>query len=152
MASYRDGEGQIYTLLLGVAGFSVRNVSRGNWLIRNSGESSHYAILKPGRHTRSMITPITRLDVFQTVIQVWQQYQEHGTSLLALESLVDLVIARVDRYRKLQDTGNTINDSNIVEVRETIEVRNSQQDVGPAWLYTELILEWREETEISFAE
>jgi hypothetical protein len=152
MGSYGDGEGLVYDLLVAMPGFSVRNVTRGNWLIRNTGNSDHYAILKPGRHTRKMIAPITRLDTFQTIIQVWQQYQEHGTSLITLESLVDSILNHIDQYRKIGDEGSSINDANIVEARETIEVRNSPQDVGPAWLYTELVLEWNEETEITFAE
>lgn len=152
MGSYSDGEGLVYDLLVAMPGFSVRNVTRGNWLIRNTGNSDHYAILKPGRHTRKMITPVTRLDTFQTIIQTWQQYQEHGSSLITLETLVDSILNRIDQYRKMSDEGSSINDANIVEVREPIEVRNSPQDVGPAWLYTELVLEWHEETDITFAE
>jgi len=148
MSGYKDGEALWLTRIQAIDGFTSANTSRGKWGILNSGENSTYVILKPGAWAREMIGLSQRLDTYQTVIQVWQRYIDDGASMTTLEGTVDTILTALDEYRLIGDTGNTIQDAQIVEVREMVQTPAE----APAWIYTELIGEWREETTVNFQE
>jgi len=151
MSGYKDGEALWLTKIQGMSQFDIKNSSRGKWNQRYTGSSDHYAVLKPGAWERTKISPITRLDRYQTIIQIWQRYKEHGNSIILLETLVDATLAELDTHRQMGDAGDSIIQANVVAVREMQEVFETPNSQTPIWLYVELVGEWHEEVEISYA-
>ena len=151
MSGYKDGEALWLTRLQAMPEFDAQNSARGHWGLMNKGKADHYAIIKPGAWERTKISRHTRLDRYQTIIQLWQRYKEDGSSLVDLEGLVASTLTELDKYRVMGDTSSNIIQANIIAVREVIEVRSSPAD-GPSWLYVELVGEWHEEIDISYAE
>jgi hypothetical protein len=149
--SYTAGEALALTQVRAATGFSSTNTSRGNWSIRNSGGSDHYAILRQGEFTRAFET--FRIDTahWRTVIEVWQQYVDDGTSYTNLLTHVANLIARLDQYRKLADTTGTIQDANLTGGSAVMEIMGRSGD-GPFWLKQDLYLDWSEESNVTFAE
>lgn len=151
MSGYKAGEALWLARLQEMPEFDAQNSSRGKWIQRYDGKSDHYAVLKPGAWERMKISPITRMDHYQTIIQIWQRYKDHGDSVVALETLVDSVLDKLDTHRQMGDTGNTIVQANVVAIREMREVYESPTAQTPIWLYVELVGEWHEEVEITYA-
>lgn len=148
---YPDGEALVLTVLQGATGFSSTNTSRGKWgALLNSGLNDHYGILKPGDFNRSQIGMTTNSSIFQTVIQVWQQYVDDGDSLTNLEGYVKNVISCFDTKRKLGDTTGTIVEAFITNGREVNERWN--KDGALVWLSQDLIVTWQEHDVITYAE
>lgn len=150
MTSYSTVEGLWLTRLQAMSQFTANNSSRGRWGIRNSGASNQYCIIKPGSHTRQMVSYTLRQDNFQTIIQLWQRYKDDGDTMTDLESLVDAVLVEIDKYPHLGDSTRVV-DCNISEVREMQEILDSPGG-GPVWLMVELVGEVNEQTEITFSE
>lgn len=146
--SYDTVEGLWLTRLRAMSAFNGDNTARGKWGILNKGRSNQYAILKPGAHSREWIAFQAQETTWQTIIQLWQRYAEDGTSIVNLQNLVDDVLAELDTYPNLGDTGNTVVEGRIVEVRE---VRETPAD-APSWLYVELVGQAIEHEGITFAE
>jgi len=88
--------------------------------------------------------------IFQTVIQVWQRYVDDGDSLTNLEGHVKNVITRFDAYPQLGDTTGTIVEAMITDGREAEE--QWTKDGALVWLKQDLIVTWREQDVISYAE
>jgi hypothetical protein len=149
--TYAAGEALWLTRLRAMSNFDSGNSARGRWGIRNSGKSDHYAILKPGVHNREWLSITVRWDHYQTIIQLWQRYVDDGDTLTDLEALVDAVLAELDKYRLIGDSGGTVQAANIVAVREVQEILAGPGE-GPVWLMVELVGEWHEENTIAFAE
>ena len=148
MSGYKDGEALWLTRVRAVSGFDTSNTSRGNWTILNNGAADIYAILKPGEWNREMIGFNRRLNVYQTIIQVWQKYREDGTSMINLEDKINDILVSVDTYPQIGDSGNTVIDAQIIAVRE---VQQTPAD-APTWMYAELVGEWQEEIAITYVE
>lgn len=148
MSGYKAGEALWQTRIQAISGIDGNQVTRGKWGVLNSGHANTYIILKPGTHGREMIGLNRRLDVWQTVIQVWRRYTDDGDSMTDLENTIDTILAALDPRRLMGDTAGTIQDAQIIEVREMVQTPAD----APKWLYVELIGEWREETTISYAE
>lgn len=146
--SYDTIEGLWLTRLLAMSQFNTDNTSRGKWGILNRGYNNQYAILKPGEHTREMISFQTQETNWQTIIQLWQRYKDDGTSVTDLQALVDAVLSELDTYPHIGDTGNTVVEGRITTVREMIQTPAD----APAWLYVELIGQAYEQEAITFAE
>jgi hypothetical protein len=129
--------------------FTSINSARGNWGIRNSGRSAQYAILLPGEHgNREMISLRTRQNQWRTIIQLWQRYKDDGDSLIDLEQLADAVLASLDAYPHIGDTGATVHYAQIINVGRFNQIPLD----APAWLYVELVGEAIEHEEITFSE
>lgn len=148
MSGYGDTEALWLTRVRAVAGFSATNTNRGDWGILNAGTAAVYAVLKPGEHTREMLSLKTRLNIWQTIIEVWQKYRDDGTTLTDLETNVNNIIAAIDEFPRLGDVGGAIQQGQIVAVREVIQ---NPAD-APSWLMAAIIGEAREEITINFQE
>jgi hypothetical protein len=138
------------TQVAAATGFASTNVTVMKWKILNDGVSDHYAILKPGTTTRTALTFTVKDNVYQTIVEVWQQYVDDGTSGTNLMTHVDNITTRLDRYRKLADTTSAIRDANVIGYGEVKE--QWTKDGGPAWLSRDVIVEWQEEEAVSYAE
>lgn len=147
--AYSDGEALVLTQLQNVSGFSSVNVFRGKFGKLNTGNSDHYAIIKPGKFRVSDRSQIGTM--WQTIIMVYQRYKDDGVSLLSLESNVFAVLLRFKQYRKLADTTGTISDSAPIEGTEVTEIWNKGGN-GPAWLRQDITIEWSEENHVTYAE
>lgn len=146
--SYEAGEALWLARLRAMSQFNSDNTSRGNWGIRNSGKSGHYAILKPGTHTREMMSFNVRLNHYQTIIQLWQKYVDDGPSAIDLQELTSATIAYIDTWPRVGDATNTVQGAQIVEIREMQQIPAD----APSWLFVELVGMWDEEQTITFAE
>lgn len=152
---YPDGEALILTRLRSVTGFtgttaSTENTSRGKWGLRNSGNSDHYAILKPGEFTREQGAMGMNISYFRTVIQVWQRYKDDGDTLTDLEGYVKAIINYFDQHRKISDGTNTIVEAFITGGSDVLQMQN--RDGGIDWLRWDLYLDWQEHDVITYAE
>lgn len=152
---YPDGEALIFTKLRSVTGFTgatstTENTSRGKWGLLNSGNSDHYAIVKPGEFERTQGAMSMNISNFHTVIQVWQRYTDDGTSLTNLETHVKNIINYFDQWRKVADTTGTIVDAFITNGSEALEMWN--KDGGLSWLRQDLTILWQEHDTVSYGE
>ena len=148
MSGYSDIEALWLTRVRAVAGFDANNTSRGDWNILNSGASEVYVILKPGSHSRDMLTWRNRQNVWQTIIEMWQLYRNDGTTLTTLEANYNTLLAALDQYPRLGDTGNTVQQGQVTAVNEVVQ---SPPD-APQWLVAQLIGTVNEEITINFQE
>jgi hypothetical protein len=153
--AYPEVEALIFTKLRSVTGFTgttstTENTSRGKWGLLNSGNSDHYAIIKPGEFERSQGAMSMNVSNFQTVIQVWQRYTDDGTSLTNLEGYVKAIIAYFDQWRRVGDSTGTIIDAFIRSGTEAQEMWN--KDGGLSWLKQDLVLVTQEHDVISYGE
>ena len=140
----------IETQVKAATGFSADNVSIAKWGILNGGRSDHYAIIKPGKVDRTALTFTVIDNDYQTIIEVWQQYVDDGTSLTNLTTHVDNLTLRLDQYRKIADTTKTIRDMNVIGHSELKE--QWTKDGGLAWVSRDVIPQWQEEETITYAE
>ena len=149
MAGYKDGEKLWLDRLRIMDDFNRDNSSRCNWLQRNNGKSNHYAVLKPGVHTRARhgLTGM-RINNWQTITQLWQKYADDETALINLEDLMDRTLNEIDKWPRLEDAGNTLIGAMITEVREVFALPAD----GPQWLYVELVGEWDEQKAVTLSE
>ena len=132
-------------------GFDRYNVSLSNWKVLNSGNSDHYAIIRPGPATRTASALTAKQNTYRTVIEVWQRYVDDGTTLTALLDWVDVIVARLDSYRKLADTTGELRDANVTALGDVTEQWREKGN-GPSWLRREIVVEWVEEEVITYAE
>lgn len=144
--SYATGEGLILTQLQSVTGFTSANTTRASWQLLNSGNSDHYAIIKPGTFREDPENNFCWIN--QTVVQIWQFYQDDGTSATNLEAHVQNVRDRFTKYRKLGSSA--IVDSRVIGGSEMQERWN--KDGALVWLSQDLIIEWREQEIVTYAE
>ncbi len=153
MSGYSDGEALWLTRLQAMDQFNGENSSRGKWAQRNSGSAAQYAVLKPGEQVIQKHGMGGKKNALNhTIIQLWQRYKEHGTSMTDLEALVQNVIDELDQYPTIGDAGDTVIQGNIIQVRELRETYSSPTAKLPKWLYVELVGEWNEEIDITYAE
>lgn len=149
---YNDGEALLAALLQTVAGFSASNVKRADWSVLNSGLSARYIILRPGAFTRSeQGSGLVFENKWTTVIEVWQQYVDDGTTGTALQADAMAVMNKIDQYRKLGDTTGKVRDATVRRGDGIEQVLGKAGD-GPFWLRWSLHLTWEEEENVTPAE
>jgi hypothetical protein len=144
--TYPAGEALVLTQLQNVTGFSAANTARASWQLLNGGASDHYAIIKPGIFSED--TDNNFVWVNRTIVQVWQLYMDDGTSSTSLQGYVNAVKDRFTKYRKLGSTA--IIDSRVVGGSEMQERWN--KDGALVWLSQDVILEWKEQEIVTYAE
>lgn len=151
MAGYPAGEAKVLAQVQAVAGFGPHNAARGKWGILDSGKAKVYAILYPGEWSLAWISATVVEVTYLTIVQVWQSYTNDGETLADLQANVELLFTRFLEYRKLGDTGDSINDSNPRRGGEPSEMW-SKGGNGPRWLRQDFAVEWKEHRAVSFAE
>ena len=144
----------IAALVNGLSNFtstgSTPNITIADWSVLNKGFSNHYAILRPGPTERPRISMRMRDTQYRTIIEVWQQYVNDGTTVVSVIGNADAIAAQIDKYRKLGDTGGTIRES---DVSGFGEVRTWPADANtPTWLVREVYVDWKEESTPAYAE
>ena len=150
--SYPSGEALILTRLRAITGsvWTATNTSRGNWLMLNTGVSDHYAVLKMGAGTNDGMSFSATLRSYTTVIEVWQSYQDDGSSYTNMLGYWEAILDMFDQYRKLGDTTGTVQDARCTRWDE-IEERWTAGG-GPRWLKQQFYIEWQEENTVTYAE
>jgi hypothetical protein len=142
--------GQLNALTEFTSTGSTPNVAIAKWQLLSKGFSAYYAILRPGPHMRPRISMRMRDNAYRTVIEVWYRYKDDGTTLTNLIGLCNTITARFDKYPKLGDSGGTIR---IAEIDEEGEVKQWPEGADtPQWLVRELYVDWKEESNPSYAE
>jgi hypothetical protein len=149
--SYITGERLAESLIKGAAGFGTPNVTRGDWKILNSGNSDHYAILKRGEVSVEWQTMRISTTNYRTIIEVWQRVKDDQASYDALLTYVDDIQTRIEQYRKLADTAETVFDANLTGTGIVTEQWRNSSD-GPSWLKIDLYLDWSNQENVTFAE
>lgn len=144
--SYPSGEAAALTQLQQVTGFSAANTARASWQILNSGASDHYGIIKPGVFAEDPENVFNWIN--RTIIQVWQLYQDDGSSATNLEGYVAAVKERFTQYRRLGSSA--IVDSRVVGGGEMTE--RWSKDGALVWLSQDVIIEWMEQEIVAYAE
>ena len=145
------GEALILTQVQAVSGLGTTNTSRGKFGILNTGNAAAYAILRPGPFENAFVAPKCVHTDWTTVIEVWQRYKDDGTTLTNLEANVQAILTRLNLYRHMADTTNSILDATAKIGGDVLEMM-SQDGGGPLWLKQEVIVAWKEESIITPAE
>jgi len=145
--SYTTGEDLIVARIKEISGYDGDNVSQANWGVLDSGKSTHYAICKSGGNTPQFITPNVYADMHRTIIEVWQEYKDDGTSASNLYAEVEKIKAKMQDSEKLGDTNGVIQNSEVEEVREVQE--RWGQGGGPFYLQQDIVVMWREQVTAS---
>jgi len=127
------------------------NITIAKWGILNTGNSDHYAIIRPGPTERPRISFRIRDSAYRTIIEVWQRYKDDGSTLTNLIGYVNAIAAQIDKYRKLADTTGTIRDAQVSEFSDVTEQWRGNAD-GPSWLKREIYVDWNEESNVNYAE
>ena len=133
-----------------VSTFSASNVAIAKWGILNSGLSDHYAIIRPGKVERPQLTFTVKDNNYETIIEVWQNYVDDGTTVTSLIGHVDTITSRLDSYRKIADTTKTVRDMNVTGYSEVKE--QWVKDGGISWLSRDITVLWTEEEAVTYAE
>lgn len=148
--SYYAGELLILAQVQQATGFTANNVVIGKWNVLNQGTARNYVIIKRGAFARSQAAMSTNEATWQTILQVWERYKDDGETYNLLMQDVDNVIARLDQYRKAGDTTGKIIDVFLSAGREPEEMWNKSG--GLSWLKQDLVVTWKEHTEVTYAE
>ena len=141
--AYIDGENLIATVIKAHANFNADNVAQAEWTQLDLGNSDHYAILKHGGMTPEFISANVYVARHITVIEVWQNYEDDGTTATNLYGYVGNVIAQIQNVEKLGDTGGIIQNSSVAEVGTVEEMWLSGG--GPSWLRQMVSVLWHEQ-------
>jgi len=146
--AYITGENLIAALVKAHANFSTSNCTQAKWEILDSGNSDHYAIIKPGDSESEWIS-VGRVTVehHETIIQVWQRYVDDGTSATNLYGYVDNVCDQIRNNEKLGDTSGIVQHSRIAGRREVKEMW--KKGGGLEWIMREIVVAWDEQVTAS---
>lgn len=147
--AYTDGEALILTRVIACSNFDANNTSRGEWAILNQGKSSHYAILRRAGSSKQWLSDCVCVNTHLTHIQVWQRWKDDGASQISLYGYVSEIETEIDKYPYLGNSA-TVLDSRIVESREPEEMWN--RSGGPAWVRQIIVVEWKEQVNVTPAE
>ena len=149
---YSDGEALILTLVRTVTNYGASNTSRGKYGILNSGNSSRYAILKPGPFSRSeQGSGLMFESKWSTAVELWHRYVDDGSTLTNLEADAGAIIAMIDAHRLLGDNTGKVRDATARRGNEVEELWAQSGD-GPVWLRWKIYVTWDEETSVTPAE
>ena len=141
----------IQTQVVALSAFTAANVSIAEWGFLNSGNSDHYAIIRPGPTERSEISFGFIDNGYQTIVEVWQRFKNDGTTLTTLLGHVDNIAGQIDKYRKLADTTGKIRSAQVSGFSEVTEQWRNNAD-GPGWLKRDIVIDWKEEFNVNRAE
>lgn len=149
--SYSAGEALILTKLQAITGsvWTTSNSGRGKWNLLNSGASDHYAILRSGAGENVFTTFSMSQRNYVTVIEVWQSYQDDGTSYENIQAYAEGILDQFDASRKIGDTTGDVQDSRCSRWDE-VEVRWTRGG-GPRWLRQNFYIEWKEDNNVTFS-
>lgn len=144
--SYSDGEAAILALLQAMPQFDRRNTARGDWKPLNSGQSDHYAILKPGiwANAQEALGGGAAVTTWRTIIEVWQRWVDDGPTALALQALVAEVVDQLERYPALSGAALLAWVAGGGEMQQ-----RWLKEGGPMWAVWEVYIDWQEERIIS---
>lgn len=140
--SYAAGEASVLTLLREMPAFDRANSARCDWKPLNSGQSDHYAILKPGAFANQSeaIGAGAAVTTWRTIIEVWQRWLDDGPTAIALEELVTAVIEHVERYPALGGAAL------LAWVAGGSDMQQRWlNEGGPMWAVWEVWVDWQEE-------
>jgi len=145
---YSDGEALVLTRVQACTNFDSTNTSRCNWKILNTGNSDHYAILKPGPFEDGWDSITGALTKWTTIIELWQLYTDETTSYTNLYGYLGNLFA----IRGYPHLGNSaiVRDSNFRGAPAPDEMW--PKSGGPIWLRWNINIEWTEETNVTFSE
>lgn len=149
--SYAAGEALVLAQVQACASFSSTNTSRANWKVLNKGKASTYAILRPGAFQREFIANTTVQTTWQTIVEVWERYVDDQTTMTTLQAKYQEIVDRIDAYRKLGNGAGVIQDAVVRSGGEPEAMWRNRGD-GASWLRQQLVVEWKEEQTITFAE
>ena len=141
--AYIDGENLIATVIKAHANFDANNVAQAKWTQLDSGKSDHYAILKHGGMIPERISKNIYVARHTTVIEVWQNYLDDGSTAVSLYGYVGNVITQIEDNEKLGDTGGIIQNASPAEIGQVEEMWLSGG--GPAWLRQMVSILWHEQ-------
>lgn len=150
--SYPHGEKLIFDLLLDMPQFTRKNAGRqlGGWRLLSSGNSMYYAVLRPGKFLpdydgfgRSHV-----VTSYRTVVELWETWTSSSETSETLESVMDAVVAHLERYPRLGDP------ESIAWAAPTGggEMQERQLQDGSKWAVWELFIDWQSERDIDPAE
>ncbi len=147
---YKAGEDAILAKLRTCAGFNAGNTRQANWKILSSGASDHYGILRPGAFMLEWLTPAMYQVSWNTVIEVWQRYEDDATTQENLYGYVANLLAGLQIWPNM-GLPTTVTDSTISGAEMPQEMWNAGAN-GPAWLKWEVVVSWKEQDEITLSE
>lgn len=151
MAGYGDGETLIDTIVKSVTGFTATGATtRGSWQILNTGKSDRYAIITTTPVERLFDTPNTVLETWETVIEVWRKYTRDGLSYTNLVTDVTNILAKIDKYRHLNDNAGYVETA-------TAYISGPVQEMwtrsgGPQWVRQDITVRWTGRQTITYSE
>jgi len=145
---YSDGEALILTRVQACSNFDSTNTDRTDWKKLNTGNSDHYAILRPGEFRINWMALSSYHAVWTTVIELWMKYTDDGTTQASLYGYLNDLFA-ILAYPHMGDS-STVLDANITGGPEPQEMW--PRSGGPVWLRWNINIEWTEETNVTFSE
>ena len=147
--SYSTGEANILTIIQAMSGYDSNNTSRADWKILDTGRAAYYVVIKPGDEPApfAFVTFNAYQVDWTTVLQVWYRYQDEKTTSTNLFTQVQAVITALQVNNKLDDTGNTIVNAEIISITPPLE--RWTRDGGPIWLAQDITVRWTEITNIT---
>ena len=144
--AYATGEGLLLTVVQAMTGFDSTSTSQADWSILNKGTSDHYAILRPGPFVNEPLTPTLNEITWTTVIEVWQQYTDDGTTATNLYGHVDNML-NIRKYKNFSNSAVVAN-AILSGGDEPEEMWNSGG--GPQWLRWKMNVTWKEQECITY--
>lgn len=149
--NYDGGEGKIATLIKLLSDYSDTNVKQGDWGELSKGRSSANVILVKDRASEGVMntmgggkqwTHYTRIELYHLLKQ--NTYETTYTDHIAdVETLVN----KIEQYRHLNDSDIVV-DADVITVTEP--QRRWENDNGPYFIATNIIVEWIEMEDISY--
>ena len=153
--SYAAGEALILTQIQACTGFDVNNAVRGIYTILNKGAAKSYAIIRPSTftHTQSALGGMGKTVQYTTewvtVCELFVHLRDYGTSLAELAARRQEIINRFNAYPRAADTTGTVEDVMVVSGSEIVEVASQGT---PVFLKQDLMIQWRENTNVTLQE
>lgn len=146
--SYATGEGLILKKLRLMPEFGASNSGRQGegWRLLSTGNSTYYAVLRPGAFT-SDYDSLGRLHVvtqWRTVIELWLRWTNESMTTETLQTLMDSVIEHLEKHPFLDDDHR-------LEAMPSGggEMQERQRETGgPLWAVWEVFIDWQEERDI----
>jgi len=143
--SYSTGEAAILETLKLHADYSASNTSRADWRVLDSGQNSHYAVLRMGESVNSQLTIQQAFTTWRTDIMLYERYTVDGITAVALQGHVQTVIEHLEKYPTLE--GLSIN-AQIISVGAMEQIQMIAN--GPMWARSIIAVEWNEERSINY--
>lgn len=146
---YPAAEALLLTQIRAATGYTAANSTRGDWRWMNKEGILSGAVIRPAPfeigYGEGMVESHWR-----STVEVWHKYIDDGSSMISLETDVKNIIARLMLYGHMGDTTNTIADAAVKSGGEVMRI--PPPPVGPHWLMVELVVEWIEQSAVTYAE